>query len=182
MGVLQHRFLGFGVLLPAAARLHVHRAQLPLLERIVDPHGEAELLLFVGNRNQYLISTMPERTSMRSNSGTDRKNSSTSSSVQNPITRSTPARLYQLRSNSTISPRQANTKHSAGNTTGSVHARSVPAARPRADPWIETLGDAFDHAALAGGIAALENHNHLELLMLHPVLQFHQLTWRRNSF
>ena len=47
---------------------------------------------------------MPERTSIFSNSGTIRKNSSYSSSVQKPITRSTPARLYQLRSNSTISP------------------------------------------------------------------------------
>ena len=54
--------------------------------------------------NQYLISWMPERASMRSNSGTVLKNSSYWSSVQKPITRSTPARLYQLRSNSTISP------------------------------------------------------------------------------
>ncbi|MNR35072.1 hypothetical protein D3C85_1528920 [compost metagenome] len=54
--------------------------------------------------NQYLTTWMPERTSMRSNSGTERKNSSYWSSVQKPITRSTPARLYQLRSNSTISP------------------------------------------------------------------------------
>ncbi len=41
---------------------------------------------------------------MRSISGASRKNSSTSSSVQKPITRSTPARLYQDRSNRTISP------------------------------------------------------------------------------
>ena len=54
--------------------------------------------------NQYLMSTMPERISIFSNSGTVRKNSSSSSSEQKPITRSTPARLYQLRSNSTISP------------------------------------------------------------------------------
>ena len=47
---------------------------------------------------------IPERTSMRSNSGQARRNSSYSSSVQKPITRSTPARLYQLRSNRTISP------------------------------------------------------------------------------
>jgi hypothetical protein len=47
---------------------------------------------------------MPLRTSIFSNSGTERKNSSYSSSVQKFITRSTPARLYQLRSNSTISP------------------------------------------------------------------------------
>ena len=54
--------------------------------------------------NQYLISRMPERASIRSNSGAERKNSSYSSSVQKPMTRSTPARLYQLRSKSTISP------------------------------------------------------------------------------
>src|SRR4030042_2857822 len=47
---------------------------------------------------------IPERTSIRSNSGTERRNSAYSSSVQKPITRSTPARLYQLRSNKTISP------------------------------------------------------------------------------
>ena len=54
--------------------------------------------------NQYLITRMPERTSMRSNSGTSPKNSSTSAGVAKPMTRSTPARLYQERSNSTISP------------------------------------------------------------------------------
>jgi hypothetical protein len=54
--------------------------------------------------NQYLISVIPLRTSMRSNSGHDRRNSSYSSSVQKPMTRSTPARLYQERSSRTISP------------------------------------------------------------------------------
>src|SRR6185503_17756665 len=54
--------------------------------------------------NQYLIRIISERTNMRSNSGTDRRNSWYSSLVQKPITRSTLARLYQLRSNSTISP------------------------------------------------------------------------------
>ena len=54
--------------------------------------------------NQYFTRMMPERTSMRSNSGTVRKNSSTSASLQKPMTRSTPARLYQLRSNRAISP------------------------------------------------------------------------------
>ena len=38
------------------------------------------------------------------NSGQERMNSATSSCVQKPITRSTPARLYQERSNRTISP------------------------------------------------------------------------------
>ena len=54
--------------------------------------------------NQYLSSTIFERTSMRSNSRQENKNSSTCSGVQKPITFSTPARLYQLLSKSTISP------------------------------------------------------------------------------
>ena len=54
--------------------------------------------------NQYLTRRMPERTSMRSNSGTSLKNCSTWSSVAKPMTRSTPERLYQERSKSTISP------------------------------------------------------------------------------
>ena len=54
--------------------------------------------------NQYLTRMIPERSSMRSNSGQARRNSWYSSSVQKPITRSTPDRLYQLRSIRTISP------------------------------------------------------------------------------
>ena len=54
--------------------------------------------------NQYLIRMIPDRIIIRSNSGQDRINSRYSSSEQNRITRSTPARLYQLLSNRTISP------------------------------------------------------------------------------
>src|SRR5664280_1416451 len=51
--------------------------------------------------NQYLIRMTPERISIRSNSGAVLRKSWYSPSVQKPITCSTPARLYQLRSNST---------------------------------------------------------------------------------
>jgi hypothetical protein len=51
-----------------------------------------------------LISEIPSSTSIRSNTGAWRRNSSVCSDVQNPMTGSTPARLYQDRSNSTISP------------------------------------------------------------------------------
>src|SRR5258708_23055319 len=47
---LEHRFLGLGVGFPAPARLEVHRRQLPLLDRIVDAHLEAQMLLLVRNR------------------------------------------------------------------------------------------------------------------------------------
>ncbi len=54
--------------------------------------------------NQYLRSRIPSSTSIRSKTGHCRRNRWCSAGVQNPMTRSTPARLYQLRSNSTISP------------------------------------------------------------------------------
>src|SRR5271168_1645210 len=58
--------------------------------------------------NQYFTINNPERQSICSNSGQLRRNSWYCSSEQNPITCSTPARLYQLRSNSTISPAEGN--------------------------------------------------------------------------
>src|SRR5208337_3024854 len=54
--------------------------------------------------NQYLYRRIPERTSIRSISGHWRMNSRYSFGLQKPITRSTPARLYQERSKNTISP------------------------------------------------------------------------------
>ena len=47
---------------------------------------------------------MPESTIAFSTGGTAFRNACASSSVQKPITRSTPARLYQLRSKITTSP------------------------------------------------------------------------------
>ncbi len=54
--------------------------------------------------SQYLIRMMPDRIISFSNAGTPLRNCSTSSLGVKPITRSTPARLYQLRSQITISP------------------------------------------------------------------------------
>src|SRR5947209_16139035 len=105
IGALQHHLFGFGVLLPARPRLDIHGTELPHClsgswMRIRKRNCCSSSLM----ENQYFSKMMPERTSMRSNSGTEWKNSWYCSSVQNPITRSTPARLYQLRSNRTIAP------------------------------------------------------------------------------
>ena len=58
--------------------------------------------------SQYLIKMIPERWMIRSKRGQECMNSSYSSFVQKPITRSTPARLYQERSKRTISPAAGN--------------------------------------------------------------------------
>ena len=79
--------------------------------------------------NQYLIRRIPNRTSMRSNSRTDLKNSSYSSSVQKLMTFSTPADYTSCGQRERSHPRQGDVRHSAGNTTGSSHDCLGPAGR-----------------------------------------------------
>ena len=54
--------------------------------------------------SQYLIRMIPESTIAFSTAGTISRNRSVCSGVQKPMTGSTPARLYQLRSKITTSP------------------------------------------------------------------------------
>ena len=54
--------------------------------------------------SQYLSKMMPDSTIVCSTNGAPSRNLRDSSSVQKPMTRSMPARLYQLRSKMTNSP------------------------------------------------------------------------------
>ncbi len=47
---------------------------------------------------------------------------------------------------------------------------------------VEALRDTLDRAALAGGIAAFEDHHDLELLVLDPVLKLHQFVLKAEEF
>lgn len=59
--------------------------------------------------------------------------------------------------------------------------RSGQRDRP-ADARIEPLGHALDRASLSGRIPAFEKHNHLQLLMLNPILQPHQFVLQTEKF
>ena len=126
--------------------------------------------------NQNLNRCTPERTRWRSNSGAWRRNSSYSVSLQKPITRSTPARLYQLRSNSTISPRVGRccdvaleVPLPALDVARLLQRHHARAAR------VQVLHEALDRAALAGGVAAFEQDHHALPGVLDPGLQLEQL-------
>src|SRR5215207_8333281 len=54
IGVREHLVLGPGILDPTLARFHVHRAELPALDRISDALLEAALLLLIVNREPIL--------------------------------------------------------------------------------------------------------------------------------
>ena len=113
---------------------------------------------------------------MRSNSGTERKNSSTSvvgaeahdaldagAVVPGAVEQHDLAAGRQMRDVALEIPLRALALGRRGQRHDAADAR------------IEPLGDALDRAALAGGVAALEDHDDLQLLVLHPVLQLHQL-------
>ena len=105
VGVPEHGFLGPGVLVPFVERGQVDRAELPRLDRVGVPVDEPAQLLGPGDREPELDQrdAVGDQAAARS-SGTSARNRSYSSGWQKPITCSTPARLYQDRSNITISP------------------------------------------------------------------------------
>ena len=176
VGTLQHRFLGLGVLLPAAARFQIHRAELPLLQRIVDPHREAQMLLFVGDREPVLD---------QDDAGTHQHALEFRHRAEEFLDLVFGAEAHHPLDAGAVVPAAVEQHDLAAgrqmrNVALEIPLRALALVRRRkgrdaADPRIEPLGDALDDAALAGGIAAFENHHHLELLLLHPALQFHQL-------
>src|SRR5208282_6799456 len=91
-------------IVPAAVGLQVHRRELPDLARVGDARFEPARLLFGAHSSQYFMRIIPDSTIAFSNSGVTSRKRPTCSIEQNSITRSTPARLYQLRSKITISP------------------------------------------------------------------------------
>ena len=105
VGDLEHRIARPRVLVPLGARRQVHVAQLPLPQRIVDAGLESPLLLLVADLEPELDEddAAVDDVLLERRAAASRKRSYCSS-VQKPITRSTPARLYQLRSKITISP------------------------------------------------------------------------------
>ena len=126
--------------------------------------------------SQYLSRMIPESTIALSTNGASRKNRNASSSEQKPITRSTPARLYQLRSKITTSPaagkcaQVALDVHLGLLAVGRCRERDHP-EHARAHP----LGDPFDYPALPGRVTAFEHDADLGPLAHDPLLKPNQL-------
>ena len=126
--------------------------------------------------NQYLTSLMPERTSIRSNSGTSWKNCldlGLAGEAHHPLDAGAvvPGAVEQ---HDLAAGRQMR------DVALEVPLRPLALGRRRqgddaADARVEALGDALDGAALARRVAALEQHDQLVAGVLHPVLQLDQL-------
>ena len=165
------------VVVPPAVRLQVHVRQLPDLARVFDAALQPAGLL-VGADLQPVLQRAGSRSrpSPSRTPGASSRKRSVCSSVQNPITRSTPARLYQLRSKITTSPPAGR----CGHVPLHVHLRLLPLGRARQGhdaehPRAHALGDGLDRAALARGVASLEDDADLGAGRLDPLLHRDQL-------
>ena len=127
--------------------------------------------------NQYLTSMIPERTSIRSNSGHERRNSRYSSLG---------AEAHHPLDAGAVVPGAVEQDDLAGRRQVRDVALEVPlrllalgrragSATTRHDARVRALGDALDDAALAGRVAALEDHDDLQALRLDVLLHDHEL-------
>ena len=149
----------------------------------MDPHGEAQMLLFVGDGKPVLD---------QDNSGAHEHALEFRHGSEEFFDVVVGAEAHHALDAGTVVPATVEQHDLAAgrqmrSVTLEIPLRALPLVRRRkrgdaADPRIEPLGDALDDAALAGGIAALENHHHLELLVLHPALQFDQLALQAEQF
>ena len=122
------------IVVPAAVRLEVHRRELPDLAAIVMRDSSRRVCSSGLTSSQYFSRMMPDSTMDFSTSGTACRNRLACSSVQKPITRSTPARLYQLRSKITTLARGRQVRQVALD----VHLRFFPLGRSGQAPPPET--------------------------------------------
>ena len=127
--------------------------------------------------SQYLSRMIPESTIACSTCGDLLEEPLASAPrVQKPMTGSTPARLYQLRSKITTSPAAGKCR----DVPLHVHLRLLALGRRRQgdDPehtGAHPLGDPLDRAALAGGVAPLEDDADLRARRLDPLLHRDEL-------
>ncbi len=176
VGAGQHVLLGPGVALPAPARFDVHRAELPLLERILDPHLEAMGLLGVGDREPVLH---------QDDAGAHQHLLELGHRAEELLHVGLGAEAHHPLDAGPVVPGAVEQHHLAAGRQVADVALEVPLAAlalvrsgeggDAADPRVEALGDALDDAALAGGVPPLEQHYDLELVGLDPVLEPHQL-------
>ena len=104
----EHGIAGAGIVVPTTVRLKVHRAELPYLARVLRPVLEAASLFFLADLEPVLYDLDPASDECLLHLRHKLQKPLVLLSVANPMTRSTPARLYQERSNRQTSPPAGN--------------------------------------------------------------------------
>src|SRR3984885_15418770 len=174
---LEHDLLGLGVGLPAAPRFEVHRRKFPLLERVVDAHEKAHVLLVVGDREPVFDQHDPR---------THEQALEVGYGLEEVLVLFVGAEAHHPFDASAVVPAAVEQHDLAGGRQVRYVALEVPLRalalgwrgqrHGAADARVETLRHALDRAALARGVATLEDDDQLEPLRHNPVLQLDKLT------
>ncbi len=176
VGVGEHVILGAGVFDPARAGLQVHRTELPALDGGVDPLLEALLLLLIGDREPVFD---------QGDAGADQHPLELGAGAQKLAILGVAAKAHHPLYPGAVVPGAVKQHHLASSgqvchvalkvPLGALAIRGGGQRRDPADPGVEGLGDRLDDAPLAGSVPSLEQHYHLEPLLLDPLLQLDQL-------
>src|SRR5580704_4545522 len=172
---IEHGLLGLGVLLPAAATLEVHWAQLPLLERVADAHDESRVLFVVGDRKPVLDEDDP---------CADEHPFETRDRAEKFLALGLRGEAHDALDADAVVPAAIEQDDLAargkmGDVPLEIPLRSLAIVRCRerrdtANARVQSLRDALDDAAFSRGVAPFEDDHELQLLVDDPVLQFHQ--------
>ncbi|MNC35732.1 hypothetical protein D3C75_842260 [compost metagenome] len=172
----EHVILGAGVLHPAGAGLQVHGAEFPALDGGVDALLEALLLLFITDREPVLDEgdARASQHPLELGAGTQKLAVfGIGAKAHYPLH---PGPVVPGAIEQHHLPRRGQVGGIALEVPlGALPVRGGGQGGDPADPGVEGLGDRLDDAPLAGGIAPLEQHHHLEPLLLDPLLQLDQL-------
>ena len=176
VGVHDHLVLGPRVVLPADDRLEVHRRELPLPHRVLEPRLEPALLLGVADREPVLA---------QQDAVLDEQPLEDRALVQEAVVllrRAEPHHLLDARRGCTRSGRTARSprppagaRRSAGSTTGCAPLGRRGQGDDAGEARVEVLRDPLDRAALAGRVAALEDDHQPRALGAHPLLDLDEL-------
>ena len=172
VGRLEHVVAGAGIVVPAVVGLEVHRRQLPDLARIVDARFEAARLLLRG----HLQPIFDEH-----DAGFDDRLLELGRDFEEALHRVHRAKLHHALDAGAVVPAAIEDHDLAGgghvaDVALDIHLRLLPLGRrgqrdDAENARTDALGDRLDHAALAGAVAALEQHADLQALVDDPELQ-----------
>ena len=170
--VLSMRSRAFEYVVPLSIGFHVHRAELPLAQRVIDAGQKAPLLFFLSDFKPYLD---------QDDAAVDNEFFDLRAKFQEAIALLLGGKTHDGLNAGAIVPTAIEDNDLAAgwklfDVTLNIHLAPLPLGgrrqshdteNARADP----LGERFDRAALTGGVSPFERDDDLQAFMLDPILQ-----------
>ena len=175
VGVGEHLVLGFRVVHPPCPGLEVHGAELPALAGILDASLETALLLLVTHREPVLD---------EDDAGGDQHPLDLGTAAHELVVLGLGTEAHHVLDPGPVVPASVEEDHlSGGREMGNVALEiplcPLPLGGRRqgyhpGEAGVQKTRDPLDHAALAGRVAAFEEHHQPELFVSNPFLELEE--------